>query len=562
VKYRNLFTRRSAIANSVGSLLAMTGKPAGEAKAQFVAAAGGSAGTDLLILEPDSTQFFGLTQGFNRRWGAPNCAKILIPLTEAAAQEALNQAIAFGRGKFRVRGGGHCYEDFVFSDETHALIDMSLLNEVRQDSQSGVFYAQSGGTSWQLYRQLYWRYGVTLPAGSCYSVGLGGQICGGGYGLLSRRLGLTVDWLTGIHVVTVNRGSNTICNHVTRESPKGSAKNDLFWAHTGGGGGNFGLITRYEFATLPTAPQRAELFNVSWKWDDIRGQGGVSYLTRIIDCFEHLVSMRPSFFGLLKLHHEAAGAVSLVAQSVYDGQPTSLESSPFVRGLTATLRRFGLGECAVAPGYPIIGHPVNIPCPVPYQDLRWWESVQTNNGEGPNQKGKYKSAYMRGGFSAEQIATIYKYLTTVPHDADGKPIAISQMAQSLLQVDSYGGRINEVMPEATAVWQRSSIMKLQYQTYWQDNESGPSADDPHISWIRDFYREVYAAYGGIPDPERDPTHNVDGCYINYPDADLNEHGRETALRLYYGGNLPRLMQAKQEWDPGNFFQNRQSILPA
>jgi hypothetical protein len=558
VQDRNLLTRRGAVAGSIAGLLAATGKPVPEAKAELVAAARGSAGTDLLTLEKASPQWAGLTQGFNRRWTAPNCRVVYVPLTEAGAQEALGKAIAAGEGRFRVRGGGHCYEDFVFSEDTHALIDMSLLNAIGRDAQ-GLYYAESGATNWDLYRHLYWRYGVTLPAGSCYSVGLGGHICGGGYGLLSRRDGLTVDWLTGVRVVTVNRNRNTELHRATKASVPGSPDADLFWAHTGGGGGNFGLITRYQFAALPTAPQRAELIVVSWPWNYIK-QRGVGYLTRIIECFQHLTeTMPPTFFGLLKLQHEAAGAVSLVAQSVYDGEPGS---TPFVNDFRRILDQLGLCDCAIAPTCPVVGHPVNLPCPVPYQDLRWWEAVQTVNESGPNRKGKYKSAYMRKRFPADQIATIFKYLTTTPTGPDGKK---ADMSQSLLQVDSYGGAINRVLPDATAVWQRSSIMKLQYQTYWQDVHGGPSPGDPHIKWINAFYQDMYAAYGGIPDPSRsrDPRDpDIDGCYINYCDADLNDHGRETALRLYYGGNLRRLKQAKDEWDPNDYFRNRQSIPPA
>ena len=186
-------TRRTVVAGSIASLLAASGRTYAQAKEQLVDAAGGAASTDLLVLEPNSAQFVGLTQGFNRRWTAPNCAKIFLPLTEAGAQQALAQAVPFGPGKIRVRGGGHCYENFVFSDNTAALIDVSLLNDFGFDAQRGVYYAQSGGTNWDMYRQLYWRFGRTLPAGSCYSVGLGGHICGGGYGLLSRQFGLTVE---------------------------------------------------------------------------------------------------------------------------------------------------------------------------------------------------------------------------------------------------------------------------------------------------------------------------------------------------------------------------------
>jgi hexose oxidase len=180
---RNFLKAGAATASSMAGLLALTGKPEALAKSEFVAAAGGSAGSDVLILHPSSPQFRGLTQGFNRRWTAPNVAVVLVPLTEAGAEAALAHVLAGGYGQhFRVRGGGHCYEDFVYNAETQALIDVSLLNRIGYDEKNGVYFAQAGGTNWDLYRHLYWQFGKTLPAGSCYSVGLGGHICGGGYG--------------------------------------------------------------------------------------------------------------------------------------------------------------------------------------------------------------------------------------------------------------------------------------------------------------------------------------------------------------------------------------------
>ncbi len=226
-------TRRSAVGGSIATLLSLTGQPIREAEAQFVKAAGGKPSTDLLILDPSSPRFTGLTQGFNRRWSAPRCNQILLPLTEAGAMEALDRVIDSGRGKFRIRGGGHCYEDFVFNGEAQTLIDVSLLNEIGFDAQNGVYYAQSGASIWDLYRELYWRFGLTLPAGSCYSVGLGGHICGGGYGTLSRQFGLTVDWLTGVRVATVDHNERPLFNHATKEdSPP---LRELWWSHTGGG---------------------------------------------------------------------------------------------------------------------------------------------------------------------------------------------------------------------------------------------------------------------------------------------------------------------------------------
>ena len=264
--------------------------------------------------------------------------------------------------------------------------------------------------------------------------------------------------------------------------------------------------------------------------------------------------MPQAFFGLLKLTHKKAGKISLVIQYTYDGMPGSSTIKP---QLEQALRQFGVDDCVAAADCAIIGHPVYLTCPVSYQNLPWWEAVQTLNDSGPNRNGKYKSAYMRDSFPSSQIQTIYDYLTL---DPVGNAEHID-MSQSLLQVDSYGGQINTVAPQATAVWQRSSIFKLQYQTYWQDVESGPSTNgEVYLRWIRDFYGAMYHAYGRIPDPLRDRTNNVDGCYVNYPDTDLNNYGGlGKALSLYYGGNLPRLIRAKRKWDPLNYFQNSQSI---
>jgi FAD/FMN-containing dehydrogenase len=538
----------------MAALLALSGQPVALARSELISAAQAGAGADLLTLDPSSAQFRGLTQGFNRRWTAPNAAIIYVPLTEDGAEAALGTVLASGYGQnFRVRGGGHCYEDFVYNAGTQALIDVSLLNQIGQDDANGAYFAQAGGTNWDLYRGLYWRYGKTLPAGSCYSVGLGGHVCGGGYGLMSRAFGLTVDWLSGVRVVTIDAGGTPKLRRVT----PGSANPDdvlLHWAHTGGGGGNFGLITRYEFAALPDAPQNAELIVLAWNWTDIVAGGGASYLGGIIHYFQNFTrTAGDNVFGLLKLTHQSAGQVKLVIQAAYDGP---IGSSPVAAQVPGQLARHGVGDVAQPIGA-LIGHPVSMPSAPAYVDYRWWQAVQDLNGSGDNQKGKYKSAYMRADFPDDQVQTIYKYLTQNRTDSSGNAVDLSS---SLLQVDTYGGQVNRVAPTATAVWQRDSRYKLQYQTYWQDQAEGPSPNGGnHLAWIRDFYGEMYRAYGGVPDPQKDPSNNVDGCYVNYPDVDLNDHGLETALRLYYGGNLARLSQAKAVWDPHDYFHHQQSI---
>jgi uncharacterized protein (DUF1501 family) len=153
-------------------------------------------------------------------------------------------------------------------------------------------------------------------------------------------------------------------------------------------------------------------------------------------------------------------------------------------------------------------------------------------------------------------------------------LAPGALAQSLLQVDSYGGAVNTRRSDATPVPQRSSILKLQYQTYWNnDSAVGQGGSGTyqaqaaaHLSWIRGFYADVYAAYGGTPDPTRDASGTVDGCYYNYPDSDLGtraDGNLEQALRLYFGDNLRRnarsLVGVKRRWDPRDYFNGPQSI---
>jgi hypothetical protein len=144
---------------------------------------------------------------------------------------------------------------------------------------------------------------------------------------------------------------------------------------------------------------------------------------------------------------------------------------------------------------------------------------------------------MKQPFPEEQHKTLWKWLTV---DDDRYPAN----SQALLQVDSYGCRINAVQPHETAVAQRSSILKLQYQTYWTE----PAQDQVNLDWINHFYRDMYGERGPQPDDV------FDGCYVNYCDSDLvGWQG------LYYKDNYPRLRKTKTEWDPHDIFHHVQSI---
>lgn len=509
-------------------------------------------------------------QGFDRRWFAANLQAVYVPTRAEQVAAHLTAALqAYGRD-VKVTSGRHCYENFVYNAATRAVIDMSALNQVGFDPVRNAFFVDAGAENWTVYRTLLNAFNKTLPAGSCYSVGAGGHITGGGYGLLSRLHGLTVDHLSAVDIVTWDaRTGRAELRHVSADSATEDER-DLFWALCGAGCGNFGVIVRYYFAELPDAPAHATISTLAWNWSAL----DLGNFAGLLAAYADFVTVMPDTdFTLLKLNHVSNGQIGLILQTV---SPFGVSGSEHRERAETTLQqakaRFGDVVPHTTLEKPLGGHPgymTTMPASDAAQHVTYLEALQTLNGSGPNQFGKYKSAYMKKPFPADQVEGIYRWLRTTPSG-----VTPADMSQSLLQVDSYGGAVNRRASDATAVPQRSSIMKLQYQTYWINASRPGEGDHPpyraqaeaHLQWINDFYRDVYAAYGGTPDPARDRTGTVDGAYYNYPDTELGSHERgdaDHALWLYFLDNFRRnarnLVRIKQRWDPEDYFHHAQSI---
>ena len=159
-------------------------------------------GHSLPPIYPADPRYATLRMGFNRRWvGSPAYIQVVrnARQTVAAVQRAHDAGL-----RITVRGGGHCYENFSSGNYGGVIIDLSGMQDVSLD-RSGLVRVEGGATLWNVYETLFKEYNLTLPGGSCYSVGVGGHIVGGGYGLLSRQHGLTVDYLAAVDVVCVER---------------------------------------------------------------------------------------------------------------------------------------------------------------------------------------------------------------------------------------------------------------------------------------------------------------------------------------------------------------------
>jgi FAD/FMN-containing dehydrogenase len=495
---------------------------------------GSSASTAASIIDRSDPRFEALKRGHNLRFPATDAeaaGKIIICSSADEASSALERAVAAGI-RPTIRSGGHCYEDFVVNNPNGVILDLSTLNTVDADP-SGGFRIAPGAVLGEAYQVLYKRYGVTLPAGTCYMVGAGGHISGGGYGLLSRMHGLTSDWLTAIDILTVDANGKVINRRV-------DAKNDpdLFRACRGAGGGNFGVITNFHFDKLPTAPSEIAEGGISFKWASMTE----AKFTRLLVAFGDYWATRGleqdtwGLFGFLSLF---SGASFNIHAQLVNPDGTAKDIS--------VLREF-LDSFAKFEPEPL-PESANAAAGETYRIARrpWLNATLAGGGSGGGSRAKYKSAYMKKTFTPAECAAIYKYLNTPHLDAHGL----------FLSIDSYGGAINR--PERildTASAQRSSIMKLQWQCYWRTEQD----DDSRLKFMDDFFTAVYTGphvgpeYQGTPMGER-----FEGCYMNYADVDMLRYSFWPQLFYGTGSLYPFLQQVKKRYDPNNIFHSSMSV---
>ncbi|MDP9223144.1 MAG: FAD-dependent oxidoreductase, partial [Actinomycetota bacterium] len=150
------------------------------------------------------------------------------------------------------RSGGHSYAGY--STGRGLVIDVTPMNQVSVDPNAGSAAVGAGTRLVDMYSRLAGA-GVLVPSGSCPTVGIGGLTLGGGIGVLGRKYGLTCDNLRSVEIVTAN-GDVLSCDETHNA--------DLFWACRGGGGGNFGVATRFVFGTHRATA--LSLFTLVWAW--------------------------------------------------------------------------------------------------------------------------------------------------------------------------------------------------------------------------------------------------------------------------------------------------------
>ncbi|WP_105970640.1 FAD-dependent oxidoreductase [Streptomyces geranii] len=511
-----------------------------------------------VAVTPADQQYPDLVRALNARYTAkPESVRVV----DAPGQVAAIVAEAARAGKrLTIRSGGHCLEDFVYNPQTQLVLDLSKMNGIYFSARLNAVVVEAGAQLLDVYEKLYSTWGVTVPGGICYSVGMGGHVCGGGWGMLVRRDGLVVDHLYAVEVVTVAADGTARAIVATREAD--DPHRELWWAHTGGGGGNFGVVTRYYFRSpnatgtdprklLPKPPAEVLFSAVSWSWSDLTKDEFVRLVRNYASW--HVANIgadSPTRFltSFLLLNHRSNGQIGMITQ--VDA------AAPDAQGMLDAYLTHMSGGINTEPG--ALTEQMGDMGPMPQfaapRRLPWLQATRfagTTNPllNDPTLRAEYKSAYMRADFPQRQAEALYKHLSRT--DIDNPKINI--------QLTPYGGRTNAVREADTALPHRGAAFKMLWSVLWNE----PADDAKYIAWTRESYEETYADTGGVPVPNA----VTDGCYVNYPDADLSDPQRNRSgvgwATLYYKGNYRRLQQVKAKYDPGNFFRHRQSVeLPA
>ncbi|MBO3745028.1 FAD-binding oxidoreductase [Streptosporangiaceae bacterium NEAU-GS5] len=489
---RREFLRVSAltgVAVSTGAAAAMpfAATVAGAAAPDWRALARGLDGT---LIRPGDAAYDRARLVFNSAFDKIRPAAVAYPKNATDVAECL----AFAR-RFNVpvtaRSGGHSYAGW--STGTGLVVDVSRMSGVTY--KSGRATVGAGARLVDVYAKLA-AHGVSIPAGSCPTVGVAGLTLGGGIGVVSRKYGLTCDTLASLQVVTAD-GKLLTC------SPTQHA--DLYWASRGGGGGNFGVATSFTFRTHPT--QNVTVFFLHWPW---------ARAAKVISAWQSWAPKAPdALWSNLHLNHDPSPDV--MVGGLYLGSQAGCE-----RLLQALADKVGASPSSRFVSHTTYQHAMMI--------MAGCSTISVDQchrgGDLPGQTASGR--LVRDGFNAKS------HMAYGPLSAAGINALIAQTAipgsHSIL-LDALGGAVSRVRSDATAFPHRQAIFSVQYYAH----RAGA------LQWVRAAHNAMRPHFG-------------DHAYVNYIDPELTDWRAQ-----YYGPNAARLAKVKAAYDPKRLFRLPQSI---
>ncbi len=462
------------------------------------------------LVRPNSSQYGTARQLFDPRYDNVQVAGIAYCASPQDVQTCLAFVKKFNL-PFAARSGGHSYNGY--STSTGLIIDVTRMSTVTVNTSNNTTTIGAGTRLIDVYSALA-QHGLALPAGSCPTVGIAGLTLGGGVGVIGRKFGLTCDNLLSAQVVTAD-GRLLTCD--------ANSEPDLFWGLRGGGGGQFGIVTSFNLQAHPVST--LTLFTLGWAWN---AAGAV------VDAWQHWAPQAPDevWSNCLLLAQKNKGASPVVqVNGVYVGDVNTF--SPLLQQL--------LNKVGAAPTSRYVASPGLLPTML-YEAGCYNKSVaechlptQNPSGQVTRDTSGVKSHYYTNILSGQGIDTLINAINTRQANAS--------LGEGGIGMDSYGGAINRVAPNATAFVHRNALFSSQFSASWNANDPA-SVVSANRTWLNNTWQAMQ------------PYTNSES-YQNYVDPDLNNW-----QNAYYGANLARLQHVKATYDPNNLFHFAQSIPPA
>jgi FAD/FMN-containing dehydrogenase len=393
-----------------------------------------------------------------------------------------------------IRSGGHNIAGTSLCDDGMT-IDLSMMKGIRVDPDNRRVWVQPGNNLGDLDHATQ-LHGLIVPGGIVSTTGIAGYTLGGGFGWLTRKWGYTSDWLRAVEMVT---WEGQVIN-ATRHN-----HSDLFWALTGGGG-NFGIVTGFEFEALPLGPtvMAGIVFHP------------MDQATAVIDLFRDVTRSAPEELTCLLITRLAPPlpfippdmrGKPVVAVAVSYAGPVE-EAAQYVR----PIKEFGSPIVDTIAPKPFIEHQSFLDAGQPDGRCYYWKSDYLDR------------------FSDELVDV------TLDHSAH------FSSPMSAVLVMHLGGAARRVPSSATAVTHRDAEYIYVIQASWES----VADSDQHINWAREFYDAVKPYSSG-------------GTYVNFLNAD---DGEDRTRQAYDSQTYERLVEVKNRYDPQNNFRLNKNIRPA
>jgi FAD/FMN-containing dehydrogenase len=405
-------------------------------------------------------------------------------------------AVRFARERdlvVAVRSGGHGVAGHAVCDGG-LVIDLSPMKGIRVDPQARTARAQAGVLWGELDRETQ-LHGLATVGGIVTHTGIAGLTLGGGIGWLMRKYGATVDNLLSVDLVTADGELMTASESVNP---------DLFWG-VRGGGGNFGIVTSFEFRLHPVGPTvlagpifhpLGDALQVLRFYREF-ATAAPDELTTIFE-----LSVAPP---LPFLPQDVHGKPILMVGACYAGTPD--DGIDVVR----PLKEFGSPIVDLLEPKPYLALQSMFDQSVPHGWHRYWKSVELPP------------------LTDEAIDTLVEHASAFTSP------------KSYCIVFQLGGALNRVGAEDTAYSQRDAAHNVNINAVWTEDDPEP---ERHIAWARDFFDALQ-------------PHASGRVYLNF----LGDEGQDRVRAAYGERNYERLSRLKRVHDQTNFFRLNQNIQP-